>query len=126
MGNCSAIISRVSTGTTFYSDGYLSTYAFYNNGKRNVVWDNIAINGTGLASSPHAANERGIYMTAAGSKNITINSLQIMNHIYGADIYNLPNYIYIHNTQIYNNNRGISINYGVSNITIDNTQIFNN
>lgn len=145
MADCSAIISNNSTGTTFYSTVQLTTGMLYASGNQYMIFDNLAIDGSGWAS-PHTANQNGIYLNY--SHYSSLNNIQTYgndNGVYmvGSSYNSLDNIqaydndnagIYLEhssdnnlsNIQSHNNNYyGINLYYS-SNNTINGSQVYNN
>jgi len=144
-GNCIALIGT--TNTIFETDIYNIASVLYANNKRNIIIDNIKVNGlfpwewrsdigiklewTSNNTTIHKTqvyNNRyyGIYL-GLGSHHTTIMHTQSFNNKAGIYLYYASNYNVINNTQTYNNeDYGIRFANGSSRNTINNFQSYNN
>ena len=151
-GNCIALIGA---DNTIFTKTVANNSMFYANNKRNIIIDNIKVDGTYIvfwnimipnnqvptaiefdgASNNNTFNnvqvynnsQYGIYLGLLSHHNTIINAQLFNNGIAGMYLYYASNYNVINNTQIYNNGTyGIRFANGSSRNTMNNFQAYNN
>ena len=127
-GNCIALIGNNNTRFTKSANGGIANM-FYANNKRNIIIDNIKVDGlyVGLWFHTNLAAEVAIRFAWATNNN-TINNAQIYNNSqYGILLGLWSHHNTIINTQLFNNTYAGMLLYYASNYNvINNTQMYNN
>jgi hypothetical protein len=113
LNSCSAVISMISGGTTFYSTTQIPSSAlFTTSDKTHIIFDNISVNwsGDGIWGS-HMPNLNWLYIQK--TSNTTLNNIYVYNNDDVGVYLKNSTHNKTTNTKLYNNNYGLYI-YGWS------------